>query len=279
MKIITSVKKMQQLSGQLKGKCQIALVPSMGYLHDGHLSLVKIAKKKSTVVIVSIFVNPTQFGKNEDLDKYPHDLTRDKKLLRECGVDYLFIPSKKDMYPEMYQTSVSLSEVTKPLCGQSRPGHFSGVTTVVLKLFNIVQPDLAVFGKKDFQQLITIKTMVRDLNLPIKIESGKLVREKDGLALSSRNAYLSKKERELALSLNRALLAVKKACAQKNFSVKKMRLIFLKNIPQHGKVRVDYIDCLDARTLQSLKSYIRGKTLVACAVFVGKTRLIDNIVI
>jgi len=279
MKTIRSITKMQNICLALKKKKSIAVIPTMGFLHDGHLSLVKMARKKADVTIVTIFVNPMQFGKNEDFGNYPRNEKGDIKKLKALKVDYVFLPETKDIYPNGYQTTVKIDKLTQPLCGKSRPGHFDGVTTIVLKLFQIIQPDFSIFGKKDYQQLMVIKKMVTDLDLPIKILSGNIIREKDGLAMSSRNAYLNAHDRQLALCLRKGLTAVKRACLNNSLSVKKCKTIFLSQIPKNKQMKVDYIEILDATNLSALKKIRKGKTLVATAVFVGKTRLIDNIII
>src|SRR4030042_1875589 len=210
MKIINSITEMQAYSEglRLKGK-RLAFVPTMGYFHEGHLKLMREAKKMADILIVSIYVNPTQFGAKEDLSKYPRDFERDSKMAEGAGVDVIFYPSDKEMYPGNYQTYVSVEEVTKDLCGLSRPGHFRGVATVCAKLFNLGKPHVAVFGKKDFQQLVVIKRMVTDLNMDLEIVGLDTVREADGLAMSSRNIYLKPEERESALSLSRGLKKAK----------------------------------------------------------------------
>lgn len=279
MKIIRSVKQMQQITLSLKNKKTIAVVPTMGALHEGHLSLVRLAQKKAQVVVATIFVNPMQFGKNEDFNRYPNNEKEDLEKLSRLRVDYVFLPKMTDIYPPDYQTHVTVERVTQGLCGRSRPGHFQGVTTIVLKLFQITQPDYAVFGEKDYQQLVVIKTMVRDLNLPVKILPGRIVREPDGLAMSSRNAYLSTAERELGLSLNRGLNKVKRACFKSRLSVKEMRRVFLSEISKSHKIKLDYFECVDSRTLNSINKHCPRRTLLAAAIFVGKTRLIDNLVV
>lgn len=279
MKVIRSIKTMQNICSSLKNRRTIALVPTMGYLHEGHLSLIKLAKKTADVTIATIFVNPKQFGKNEDFSRYPRDEKGDLRKLKTLGVDYVFIPNEKKIYPPDHQTSVEISKISKLLCGRSRPGHFTGVATVVIKLFNIIQPDYSIFGQKDYQQLAVIKTMVKDLNLPVKIICSKIIRENDGLAMSSRNAYLNKSERILAPCLYKGLRKVKRACLNGSVSVNKMRQIFLTQIPKNKRVRVDYIECLNTNNLSPIKMYAKKDTLVAAAVFIGKTRLIDNIII
>jgi pantoate--beta-alanine ligase len=215
MKLIHDVKEMQQTALALKhtGK-RIAFVPTMGFLHEGHASLLREGRKRGDCLVLSIFVNPTQFGPNEDLERYPRNLERDCALAEACGVDIIFAPAAAGMYPPGFQTTVSLGPLTEPLCGASRPGHFNGVAVVVAKLFSIVQPDIAFFGKKDFQQLAIIRQMTADLNLPLEIVGMPIVREADGLAMSSRNSYLSPQERQQALCLYRALCKVRKLFAE-----------------------------------------------------------------
>lgn len=279
MRLILSPKKMQGLALSLKqNRKTIALVPTMGFLHDGHLKLVSEAKKRAQVVVVSIFVNPMQFGKNEDLGRYPRDEKNDLAKLKKLGVNFVFLPQVKDVYPKNFQTSVEVCEMSQGLCGKSRPGHFVGVATVVLKLLNIVQPDVAVFGKKDFQQLRVIQTLVHDLNLPVKIHGVAIVREKDGLALSSRNTYLTLTDRGLALGLSRGINAVRAVCCKQRLSAIEMQNIFLAELSKSEQVRVDYVACVDAQTLKPVDMYQKGRTLLAVAVFVGTTRLIDNAV-
>lgn len=278
MKVITSPKKLQQLA--LKLNKSIAVVPTMGALHDGHLSLVKKAKSKASVVIVTIFVNPLQFGPGEDLAKYPKPLQSDLKKLKDLQVDYVFTPKPEQMYTPGHTTTVHLNDLTNKLCGKSRPGHFDGVTTVVLKLFNLTQADYAVFGKKDYQQFLVIQRMVQDLNLPIKIIGAPLVREKDGLALSSRNQYLNSKQRQSALKLSKSLKLTKKHIQNqpKKPTAATIRAFCQKQLSKDKQIRVDYVECLDSNTLNTIKFYQKNKTLLAIAAWVGKTRLIDNIV-
>lgn len=256
----------------------IGFVPTMGCLHDGHLSLIRKARRDADCVVVSIFVNPTQFGPNEDLKKYPRDIKRDLGLLRASGVDIVFTPGIKSLYPDKFSTYVDVEDLTNGLCGASRPGHFRGVTTIVVKLFNIIKPDIAYFGQKDAQQAILIKKMVHDLNMDIKIKIIPIVREKDGLAMSSRNKYLSSHERKKALSLNRSLESAKvlyrKGERDSYKIIKKMQGM----IPQNNGTKIDYIDVVDIEDLKPVKR-ISGKTLVALAVKVGKTRLIDNTIL
>jgi pantoate--beta-alanine ligase len=254
---------------------KIAFVPTMGYFHEGHLSLMKEAKKMADCSVVSIYVNPTQFGPKEDFSKYPRDLDRDLKMAESVNVDVIFYPPDKEMYPANYQTYVDVEKVTQNLCGMSRQGHFRGVATVCNKLFNIVKPDFAVFGKKDFQQLVTIKRMVDDLNIDIQIVGSPTVRESDGLAMSSRNKYLNKDERKSALTLFKAL-----KLAQKLYSngEKKSSVIITeveKLIKRASFTAIDYIKICDTRTLKDADK-IKNQSVIALAVKVGNTRLIDN---
>jgi len=267
---------MQSFSTSLRmdGK-KIAFVPTMGYFHEGHLSLMKEAKKMADCLVVSIYVNPTQFGPKEDFSKYPRDLERDLKMAESVNVDVIFYPPDKEMYPANYQTYVDVEKVTQNLCGMSRPGHFRGVATVCNKLFNIVKPDFAVFGKKDFQQFVTIKRMVDDLNMDIQIVGSPTVRESGGLAMSSRNKYLNKDERKSALTLFKAL-----KLAQKLYSngEKKSSVIITeveKLIKRASFTAIDYIKICDTRTLKDADK-IKNQSVIALAVKVGNTRLIDN---
>lgn len=260
-------------SAKRRGKT-IGLVPTMGYLHEGHLSLVRLARRKCDLLVVSIFVNPTQFGPKEDFGRYPRDLKRDLKLLKKEKVDLVFNPSVGEMYRVGHQTYVEVVDWSKLMCGVSRPIHFRGVTTVVLKLFNIVDPDVAVFGGKDYQQAVIIRKMVRDLDLGVKIVTGKIVREKDGLAMSSRNKYLSRVQRKNAVVLYNCLKWLRqyyiKGLRDPKLAVNKMASMIK---GKQGKV--DYIALVDRNTLEPVRKLRKG-TLVALAVFFGKTRLIDN---
>jgi len=280
MKVVKNIKEMQSISESLRktGK-SIGFVPTMGYLHDGHMSLVERARKENDIVVMSIFVNPVQFAPGEDFERYPRDIERDKKIAREKGVDYLFVPEVSEMYPEGYSTYVEVEGITKTLCGAKRPGHFRGVATVVTKLFNIIRPHRAYFGKKDFQQLKVIERLVKDLNFDIEIVGCPIVREKDGLAMSSRNVYLSPEERESALSLYRALKLAKELIekGEKNPEVIKSKMEeFILSHP-HVKA-IDYIEIVDSETLKPVNEVKEG-TLIALAVFVGNARLIDNWVV
>jgi pantoate--beta-alanine ligase len=276
MKVIRKIKSMQKIADDLrkKGK-KIAFVPTMGYLHEGHLSLVRIAKKWGDVVVVSIFVNPVQFGPSEDYKSYPRDEKRDLSLLKKEKVDFVFIPSVDEMYPENYQTYVEVIEMSKYLCGRSRPGHFRGVCTVVTKLFNIVKPHYAVFGEKDYQQLKIIERMTADLNMDVKIIPGPTVRERDGLAMSSRNVYLSEEERKSALSLSKALNEVKKMVESGERDCEVLIRKAKEIIEREPHTRIDYVEIVHPLKLEVVKK-IEDKAVIALAVFVGKARLIDN---
>ena len=276
VRIIENIKEMQLLSlnARQEGR-SVALVPTMGYLHEGHASLMKEGRRRAELLIASIFVNPTQFGVNEDFAKYPRDMARDIKIAEAAGVDIIFAPEAGAMYPAGYQTYVNVERLTLPLCGADRPGHFRGVTTVVCKLFGIVQPHLALFGRKDYQQLATIRQMTADLNLPIEIVGMPIVRETDGLAMSSRNAYLTAIERESALCLYRGLEAARTAYAKGERMVAKLVDVISSVIAAEETAVVDYIELRDGLTLEPV-SYADGNTLAAVAVRIGKTRLIDN---
>jgi len=256
----------------------LGLVPTMGYLHAGHLSLARKSMSACDRTVVSIFVNPTQFGPNEDLDTYPHDLEADRQELERLGVDALFLPTGEDMYPEGFQTYVHVEEITDKLCGKSRRELFRGVTTIVLKLFNIVQPHSAFFGEKDRQQLEVIRKMVCDLNLDVAIVGLPIIREPDGLAMSSRNQYLGKAERQTALSLHEALQQAQQLVAQGESSVATLRSRMRNIIEREGQAQVDYISVCDPQQFQELEE-IQGKAMIALAVHVGKARLIDNCLI
>ena len=256
----------------------VGFVPTMGYLHEGHLSLVKASLKDTDCTVVSIFVNPTQFGPREDFKEYPRDLARDSRLLEELGVDFLFCPDYTEMYPPDYKTYVEVEDLQNKWEGLSRPGHFRGVCTVVLKLFHIVRPDVAFFGQKDAQQAIVIKRMVSDFNLDVRIEVKPTVREKDGLALSSRNVYLNPEQRQAALCLSRSLneAASKIRSGERRTAplMERMREI----IDGEDLAKLDYIAIVDTASLEPLKE-IKKEALIALAVFFGSIRLIDNIII
>ncbi|HLO16989.1 MAG TPA: pantoate--beta-alanine ligase [Anaerolineales bacterium] len=256
----------------------VGLVPTMGYLHDGHLSLVRRAREECDHVLVSIFVNPTQFGPKEDLSKYPRDLDRDLSLLEPLGTDLVWMPTAEIMYPPGYQTWVELEGITRPLEGAMRPGHFRGVTTVVAKLFNAVQPHKAYFGQKDAQQAAVIRQMVKDLNFPLEVVVCPIVREPDGLAMSSRNVYLDAEQRKAATVLYRSLRAAKNAYENEERSAEKLRQIMKDVLATEPLAQMQYVSCADYDTLEELET-VTGKTLLSMAVFMGKTRLIDNLVL
>lgn len=278
--MVKLIKKIPDLREEIKklkktGKT-IGFVPTMGYFHEGHLSLMDIARKKSDVLVVSIFVNPIQFGPNEDYDRYPRDLERDLKLAEERGVDIVFHPDNREMYQENFQTYVNVEKLTEGMCGKYRPGHFRGVTTVVAKLFNIVQPDIAVFGQKDAQQAIVIKKMVRDLNFPVEIVVGPIIREHDGLAMSSRNTYLNDEERKQAPVIYKALRKAKEEVKMGNKNTARLKAIIENTIRTAPLARIEYVEIVDDENLENVPE-VKPGTLAAVAVWFGKTRLIDNI--
>ena len=279
MEIVSDPRDMQALSlaWRQQGQC-IAFVPTMGYFHEGHLSLMRYGREQGNRLVVSLFVNPTQFGPAEDLDRYPRDLERDASLAREVGVDVLYTPSAAQMYPEGYQTYVTVEEVSQGLCGASRPGHFRGVATVVLKLFNQVLPHLAVFGEKDYQQLMVIKRMVGDLNLPVEVVGRPIVREADGLALSSRNTYLNPGERQAARCLYLALTWARDRAASGESDPDRILPEVIRMINSTPHTRLDYAVLVDPDTLQSVDT-IRDSARLAVAAWVGGTRLIDNMLL
>jgi pantoate--beta-alanine ligase len=276
MKIIQSAAEMQRFAEaeRCRGR-KIALVPTMGYFHEGHLNLMRIGRKRGDCLVVSIYVNPTQFSPAEDFDAYPRDFDRDRALAEEVGVDVIFSPDNREMYPEGYQTYVDVEGVTNNLCGISRPQFFRGVTTVCTKLFNIVKPHVTIFGKKDFQQYITIGRMIRDLNMDIELVGMETTREPDGLAMSSRNVYLNTEERKSALSLSRALLLAGelygKGQRDAGLILEKVRAL----IAGYPHAEIDYARICDTTTMKDAPQ-VEGECVLALAVRVGKTRLIDN---
>ncbi len=257
----------------------LGLVPTMGYLHEGHLSLARKAREECKSVAVSIFVNPTQFGPNEDLSKYPRDLERDLQMLESVGVDLVWTPTPEIMYPPGYQTWVEVENITRPLEGAQRPGHFRGVTTVVAKLFNAVQPQRAYFGQKDAQQAAVIRQMTADLNFPIEIVVCPIVREPDGLAMSSRNVYLDPAQRQAATVLYRSLNAARAAFDKGERDASKLRRIVQETVASEPLAQLQYVSCADYDTLQEMNWIGGRKALLSMAVFFGKTRLIDNLVL
>ena len=279
MKIVKYPEEMQKISSELRSQGKkIVFVPTMGYFHEGHLSLMRWGRTQGDVLVVSLFVNPTQFGPTEDLDRYPKDFERDKILAEKEGVDILFAPKSEDMYKD-HSTWVVVEGLSEVLCGKSRPGHFRGVCTVVCKLFNIVQPHIAVFGEKDWQQLKIIQKMVKDLNFPVKVVGRPTVREQDGLAMSSRNTYLSDKERKEAsniyLGLKMAKEMVEKGVVDREEILTRVKDFYTQKIPS-GKI--DYIDLVHPEDLYPIEK-VEDRALLAVAVFIGKARLIDNILL
>jgi pantoate--beta-alanine ligase len=276
MQIIERISEMQQWSEAARRSARrIALVPTMGFLHEGHLSLVRSAKERADRIVVSIFVNPAQFSPNEDFAAYPRDFERDRGLLERENIHVLFHPSVEEIYPEGYETQVNVERLAMLLCGAYRPGHFQGVATVVTKLFNVVRPHLAVFGEKDYQQLQLIRRLVRDLNFAIEIVGHPIVREADGLAVSSRNVYLGPRERQAALCLSRSL---RRAACMVNRGETRSEVITAAvrgRIQEEPLAEVEYVALCDSATLKAVEE-IRGSALLALAVRIGKTRLIDN---
>ena len=274
---ITSISDLRQALTRIPSP--LGFVPTMGCLHDGHLSLVRAARDECASVVVSIFVNPTQFGTNEDLDAYPRDLPHDFRILEDAGADLIWTPTSEMMYPPGFQTWVTVEKVTQPLEGAQRPGHFRGVTTIVAKLFNAVQPHRAYFGQKDAQQAAVIRQMTRDLNFPIEIVVCPTVREPDGLAMSSRNNYLNPNERDAATVLHRALKAAEMAFESGERDAECLRQILQDTINAEPLAHLQYVSCADAETLQELRGTIQNQALLSMAVYIGKTRLIDNLII
>ena len=280
MKIVSTIPEMRSRSREARLRAStIGLVPTMGALHEGHLLLVRAARSKSDLVVASIFVNPTQFGPNEDYARYPRNLQEDCALFEREGVDMVFAPSVEEMYPAADDaTWIVVEGMNNRLCGRSRPGHFRGVTTVVAKLFHIVEPDLAFFGQKDAAQAAIIRRMVRDLNMPVTIEVCPIVREADGLALSSRNAYLDTHQRQAALTLYRSLMRAREIFDQGEREAAKLMAAAKTELAREPAVRLDYWEIVDPNTLEP-EPTIRKQALAAVAAFVGNTRLIDNILL
>ncbi|MBI3130041.1 MAG: pantoate--beta-alanine ligase [Acidobacteria bacterium] len=282
MRIVRSIADLRVLLKTLRAKGKrIGFVPTMGYLHEGHGALVKQSAARCDATVVSIFVNPTQFGQGEDLSKYPRDLERDQGLCLDWGATVLFLPDASEIYPSGFQTFVEPGGLAEPLCGQYRPGHYRGVATVVAKLFNIVEPDLAFFGQKDFQQTLVVRRMVRDLNLPVDVVVVPTIREEDGLAMSSRNAYLSEEERGRALSISRGLLAAEVA-----FHAGERKVAHLLEIaraaltePMKGVDQLQYLELVDAQTLDGHQGEVDRTVALCVAAYVGATRLIDNVIL
>ncbi len=279
MKVITSIDEMKKAARRLKSQGKtIGFVPTMGFLHLGHLSLVRESCRRADKTVVSIFVNPAQFGPGEDFKDYPRDLKKDSELLEREGVDYLFVPEPGEMYPEGYKTYVEVHELQNRLCGRSRPTHFQGVCTVVLKLFNIVNPDIAFFGQKDAQQAIIVKRMARDLNSDVAVEVLPTVREEDGLALSSRNIYLNQEQRKAALVLSRSLREAEAMVEKGEMNVAAILSRMKEIISKEPQARIDYIEIVDMEELKPL-ARMEKQALAALAVFLGRARLIDNTIL
>ncbi|MCX8043904.1 MAG: pantoate--beta-alanine ligase [Desulfobacterota bacterium] len=279
MEVVCRIADMHRRAEELRihGK-KIALVPTMGYLHNGHVSLMQIARDHADVVIVSLFVNPLQFGPHEDYARYPRDWDRDIAIMNSAGVDMVFAPSVEEMYPNGFQTTVTVSRLTKTLCGLSRPGHFEGVTTVVAKLFLCTKPHVAVFGEKDFQQLVVIRRMVHDLGFDIQIIPAPIVRESDGLAMSSRNTYLNPAERQAARCLSQSLFAAQKLFEEGQRNAATLIECARARIEAEPLARIDYIKICDATTLDEVTTITRD-AVMPLAVYIGKARLIDNVVL
>jgi pantoate--beta-alanine ligase len=276
MLIANTIKEVREItSSWRKQELSIGLVPTMGFIHDGHKSLMERARIENEKVVVSIFVNPLQFGPAEDYEKYPRDLEHDKKVCKEAGIDLIFVPTVSEMYPSRNFAYVDIEELGNGLCGAKRPGHFRGVCTVVSKLFNIVLPDRAYFGEKDAQQLAIIKRMVKDLNFDIDIVACPTVREPDGLAMSSRNSYLSSEERKAALTISKSLKLAKAALSGNEKNADSIKKIVCDKLSRERLIRIDYVDVVNPDTLEPI-TQIDGPVLVAVAAFVGRTRLIDN---
>jgi pantoate--beta-alanine ligase len=275
MKIIRNIRHMQRSSRAWRRRdLVIGLGPTMGCLHRGHLSLIEIAKKKADITVVSIFVNPTQFSPSEDFGAYPRNFARDRKICADSGVTAIFSPRADEVYPPGFSTSVTEELLSKPLCGKSRPIHFQGVTTIVCKLFLAVLPDFAVFGQKDAQQALVIKKMTTDLNFPIDIVVGPIIREVDGLAMSSRNRYLSPERRKSALAIYRGIELCQEIFDNGERDSGRIKKIVTNEIETHGG-RIDYVECVSIESLESIEK-IKGSALVAVAAYFGDTRLIDN---
>lgn len=279
MRVIHSIKTLQRTLRTLReqGK-SVAFVPTMGYFHQGHLQLMREAKRSCDVCVVSIYVNPAQFGAREDLSRYPRNLKRDSSLARKENVDIVFAASDNEIYPSGYLTYIDVKQISGVLCGAYRPGHFQGVATIVAKLLNIVRPDVMFLGAKDAQQVVVLKKMVLDLNFPVRIIVSKTVREKDGLALSSRNVFLSVEQRKQAVCLNEALEAAKKRIKQGERRVDRLIAEMRNMITKYPLANIQYVACVNALDLSRMNK-VSGKVLIALAVYFGKTRLIDNAVV
>lgn len=278
MQTITTVAELRRaLAKARRADKRVGFVPTMGYLHDGHLALIEASRAQCDVTVVSIFINPTQFGPNEDLNTYPRDFERDEKLCRDAEVAIVFAPAAQEIYPAQFETFVEPGELAKPLCGAFRPGHFRGVATVVCKLFNMVQPDVAFFGQKDFQQCAVVRRMAMDVDLPIEIITVPTVREADGLAMSSRNRYLGGEERRRALAISRGLFAAADEFRSGERDVEKLVAIARGHLETVD--RLQYLELVDGDTLKSAASPLSRPAALCAAVYVGSTRLIDNVIL
>jgi pantoate--beta-alanine ligase len=281
MEVINSIQEIQQLALRFEkeGK-KIGFVPTMGYLHDGHLSLIDLIRERSDILILSIFVNPTQFGVGEDLDKYPRDMERDLTLCRERKVDYIFAPQTDEIYPEGASTYVSEEGVSQGLCGEARPTHFKGVTTICAKLFNLVRPAYVALGQKDAQQVVVLKRMIRDLHFPIELVIGPTLREPDGLAMSSRNSYLNDRQREDALLIYQALQAGKQLVDEKGIrNVDRVKAELMTTLRSGSFIRINYAEVVDREDMQPEKEIELGRSILVIAVWVDNIRLIDNMLL
>jgi pantoate--beta-alanine ligase len=279
MRIIESIREMQDVAEDLRKSEKIGFVPTMGYLHEGHLSLVKRSKELADITVVSIFVNPIQFGPNEDFARYPRDFERDEGLLEREGTDIIFCPQANEMYPNNYSTYIQVRGLEDHLCGLSREGHFIGVATVVAKLFNAVKPHFAVFGQKDYQQLKVIQRMARDLNMDLEVIGIPTVREEDGLAMSSRNTYLSAEERRRSLAIYGSIRLVQELYSKGERNAAELKRQAREVLTSAGGIQIEYVSVSDAETLDELESTISGGAVYAVAVRCGNTRLIDNIIL
>ncbi len=278
MKIFNSTKSLQQHLKKEKAKNKsIGFVPTMGAFHKGHLSLMRKSRRENDLTIVSVFVNPTQFGPNEDFKKYPRQKKSDDLLAKKENIDIIFYPSIKEMYPSGFLTYIEVEDITKHLCGQFRKNHFKGVATVVAKFLNIVKPHTMYLGQKDIQQAFVIKRMVQDLNFSTQIKIGETIREKDGLAMSSRNAHLSKTQRKEAIYLYKSLKMAKQRAQKSTIKPKRLETLIRKIINENTKASIQYVTCIDGKTLMPIK-HLHGRTIIALATYFGKTRLIDNII-
>ncbi len=268
------IKKYLAQAGSRRRK--VALVPTMGYLHEGHLSLVREARRLASLVVVTVFINPTQFGPTEDLDRYPRDISGDRRKLRKEGASVMFVPDTPEIYPDGFQTYIEVTDVTRDFCGASRPGHFRGVTTVVGKLFNVIRPDMAIFGEKDFQQLVAVRRMVADLNMEVEVIGMPTVREEDGLAMSSRNAYLSPAQRQQATALFRGLIKARRLLDSGERDAAELAAVVLDLLREEQDIRIEYVAVCDPLTLERIPEVEHDAVLLA-AIRIGDTRLIDNI--